>query len=63
MFGIHRTIGVNDVIKFRIAHMGVNLYFVPHDRRAQAETIDRPVEIGLPFGFVQRRAEGRDKVA
>ena len=47
--GIHRADRVDDVVELRVAHVGVDLRLVAHAGRAEAESFDRPVEVGLPF--------------
>ena len=54
--GIHGADGVDDVVELRVAHMGVDLRLVAHARRTEAEGVDGPVQIGLPFGCAQWQA-------
>src|SRR5690606_40748654 len=59
--GIHGGDGFDDVVEFRIAHVGVDLRAVLDAGRGQAEAVHGPVQVGLPVAAAQRQpfAEGR----
>ena len=54
--GVHRADRIDDVVELRVAHVGVDLGLVAHAGRTEAEGVDGPVQIGLPFGLAQRQA-------
>ena len=53
---IQRRDGFDDVVEFRIAHVGVNLGVVVHAHGGQAEAIHCPVQILCPLSLAQRQA-------
>jgi hypothetical protein len=54
--GVHRTDRADDVIEFRIAHVGVDLGVLADAGGGDTEAFDRPVQIILPFRAAQRQA-------
>ena len=54
--GIQVGDGLDDVVEFAVAHVGVDLGFIRHAVGADSESEDGPVQISLPLVFFQRQA-------